>query len=62
LNAALRWRNPQPAAPGWQPIEAQIQDWPGSDTPLYLEFRRLSDGAAPTVLTLDNIRLTTACR
>ena len=58
----LRWRNTQLASPDWLPISVEIQNWPGIDTPLYVEFRGVTDWAIPTDFTLDNIPLATACQ
>ena len=62
LAAPVTWTNRQLANGGWLPLQVDIQDWPGIDTPLQLVFRATTDWAFPTDFTLDNIRFTTACQ
>jgi len=62
LITRLCGHNTQSASPNWFLIEVEIQDWPGIDTPLILEFRSITDWALPTDFTLDNVRLVTACQ
>jgi len=50
------------ASGGWIPLQVDIQDWPGIDTPLHLVFRAQTDWAFPTDFTVDNIRFITACQ
>ncbi|MFN8488723.1 MAG: hypothetical protein U0350_14070 [Caldilineaceae bacterium] len=61
LATPVQWTNRQLANGGWIPLQVDIQDWPGIDTPLYLVFRATTDWAFPTDFTLDNIRFLTAC-
>ena len=62
LTTPTEWTNRQLANGGWLPLQVDIQDWPGIDTPLQLVFRATTDWAFPTDFTLDNIRFTTACQ
>jgi len=62
LATPIEWTNRQLANGGWMPLQVDIQDWPGIDTPLQLVFRATTDWAFPTDFTLDNIRFTTACQ
>ena len=61
LAAPVTWTNRQLANGGWMPLQVDIQDWPGIDTPLQLVFRATTDWAFPTDFTVDNIRFLTAC-
>ena len=61
LAAPVTWTNRQLANGGWLPLQVDIQDWPGIDTPLQLVFRATTDWAFPTDFTLDNLRFLTAC-
>ncbi len=61
LATPVQWTNRQLANGGWMPLQVDIQDWLGSNTPLYLVFRAQTDWAFPTDFTLDNIRLLTGC-
>ncbi|MFN8488718.1 MAG: hypothetical protein U0350_14045 [Caldilineaceae bacterium] len=61
LVTPMQWTNRQLANGGWIPLQVDLQDWPGIDTPLYLVFRATTDWAFPTDFTLDNIRFLTAC-
>ncbi|MFN8494406.1 MAG: hypothetical protein U0350_42795 [Caldilineaceae bacterium] len=62
LATPVQWTNRQLANGGWIPLQVDIQDWPGIDTPLYLVFRATTDWAFPTDFTIDNIRFLTACQ
>ena len=62
LATPVQWTNVQLATGGWVPLQVDIQDWPGIDTPLYLVFRATTDWAFPTDFTVDNIRFTTSCQ
>ena len=62
LATPVQWTNRQLANGGWIPLQVDIQDWPGIDTPLYLVFRAQTDWAFPTDFTIDNIRFLTACQ
>jgi hypothetical protein len=62
LATPVQWSNRQLANGGWIPLQVDIQDWPGIDTPLQLVFRAQTDWAFPTDFTIDNIRFTTACQ
>jgi len=61
LTTPVAWTNRQLANGGWLPLQVDIQDWPGIDTPLQLVFRATTDWAFPTDFTVDNIRFLTAC-
>ena len=61
LTTPVQWNNRQLATGGWVPLQVDIQDWPGIDTPLNLVFRAQTDWAFPTDFTIDNIRFTTSC-
>ena len=62
LATPVQWTNRQLANGGWIPLQVDIQDWPGIDTPLYLVFRAQTDWAFPTDFTIDNIRFVTSCQ
>ena len=62
LVTPVQWTNRQLASGGWVPLQVDIQDWPGIDTPLYLVFRAQTDWAFPTDFTVDNIRFVTSCQ
>jgi hypothetical protein len=62
LATPVQWTNVQLASGDWLPLQVDIQDWPGIDTPVQLVFRAQTDWAFPTDFTLDNIRFTTACQ
>jgi hypothetical protein len=62
LVTPVRWNNRQLATGDWLPLDIQITDWPGIDTPVSLVFRGVTDWAFPTDFTLDNIKLTTLCQ
>ena len=62
LVTPVQWTNRQLASGGWVPLQVDIQDWPGIDTPLQLVFRAQTDWAFPTDFIVDNIRFITACQ
>jgi len=62
LATPVQWTNVQLASGGWIPLQVDIQDWPGIDTPLQLVLRAQTDWAFPTDFTVDNIAFTTTCQ
>jgi len=62
LVTPVQWTNVQLASGDWMPMQVEIQDWPGIDTPFQLVFRAQTDWAFPTDFTVDNIRFITTCQ
>jgi len=62
LTTPVQWTNRQLVTGGWVPLQVDIQDWLGIDTPLNLVFRATTDWAFPTDFTIDNIRFVTSCQ